>query len=188
MLFHKAQSKEGAPRRRGLALILDIDVTGATGEFLSQTFNVARFCARKRGEEKDVEEDGSDPARARFRQGGSALDDRLGKLDVEKVTETGREDGNSALSAGAPANGSRRRPETIPVQDSASLSVRLPTPQDSTESPQPFESSPDRTCAPPQAPGAGGTQCDELMWGHLHDQCSQRGCREKDSKAVLKTR
>ena len=45
-LSYKAQSKKCTPRRRGPALILDIDETGAAAKSLSRTFKVARFCAR----------------------------------------------------------------------------------------------------------------------------------------------
>ena len=73
MLSYEAQSKEGAPRRRGPALILGIDEAGVTVKFQSQTFKVARFCARKKGEQKDVEDAELDPLRARFRRIGADL-------------------------------------------------------------------------------------------------------------------
>ena len=50
VLFYKARRKESAPRRRGPALISDIYDTGATVEFQLQTFKVARFCVREKGE------------------------------------------------------------------------------------------------------------------------------------------
>ena len=62
VLFYKARSKKSAPRRRGPALILDIDDACVTAEFQSHIFGVARFCVRKRGG-GDVEEDVSDPVR-----------------------------------------------------------------------------------------------------------------------------
>ena len=75
-----------------------------------------------------------------------------------------------------------------PVPDSPSLSVQLPLPRDTLDIPQPLGSSFDRTRGPSQAPRADGAQYDELTWGQLHDQCSQRGCRREESKAVLTTR
>ena len=41
--FYKAQSRKGPPRWRGPAKILEIDETGVTAPFQSQTFNVARY-------------------------------------------------------------------------------------------------------------------------------------------------
>ena len=86
-----------------------------------------------------------------------------------------REDGNSALSTGAPESGSGPRPEMIPVPDSPSLSVLFPTPQDPTVSAQPMGSAFDRTCEPSQVPRADGAQYDEFTWGQLHDQCYRDG-------------
>ena len=42
------------PRRRGPAAILDIDESVATLKFQSQTFKVARYCVRRKVEEKDL--------------------------------------------------------------------------------------------------------------------------------------
>ena len=188
MLFYKAQSKKSALRRRGPALISDIDETGATVKFQSQTFKVARFCARKRREEKDVEGDELDPVRARFHQGGYAFDVQLGKLYAGKDMEVDREDGNSTLSTGTPMSGSGRRPEMAPAPDPPNLSAQLLAPQNSTLRSQPFESAFGRTCAPFQALRADRAQYHRLTCGQLRDQCSQRGCKEKESKATLKTR
>ena len=54
MLFYKTTTRKSAPRRRGPAKILDIDETGVTVKFQSQSFKVARYCVRKKLEEKDV--------------------------------------------------------------------------------------------------------------------------------------
>ena len=51
-----------------------------------------------------------------------------------------------------------------------------------------MESSFDKACEPSQARSADETRYDEVMWGQLRDQCSQRGFRKKESKAVLETR
>ena len=60
-LPYKAQRKKGALRWRGPALISDIDETGVTAKFQSQTLKVARFCVRKKVEAGDVEDAGFDP-------------------------------------------------------------------------------------------------------------------------------
>ena len=44
------------------AKILDIDDTGATVKFQSQTFKVTRYCLRKKLDEKDVGEVEGNPA------------------------------------------------------------------------------------------------------------------------------
>ena len=56
-LFHKAMNRRRNRRRRGPAIILDFDDTGAT-------FNVARHRVRRKVEEKDVEDVESDPAQS----------------------------------------------------------------------------------------------------------------------------
>ena len=53
-LFYKGANKKSTSHYRGPAKILDIDETGATVKFQSQTFIVARHCVRKKVEEKDV--------------------------------------------------------------------------------------------------------------------------------------
>ena len=63
-ILSEAASKESMPRCRGPALILDIDQTGATAKLQSQTFKVARFCARGKVEAKDVEDAELDSMRA----------------------------------------------------------------------------------------------------------------------------
>ena len=141
-----------------------IDQTGATVNFQSQISEVARFCARKTGEEKDVVEAESDPAWVRFLQKDTDLGNQLEQVDAAKDMAVGRGDGNSTLSTGTPGGGSGPRPEMIPVPDSPSLSVQLPLPRDTLDTPQPRESSFDRTCAPSQAARADGAQYDELTW------------------------
>ena len=129
-LSYMAQKKKCTPRRRGPVLILDIDEAGVTVKFQPQISEVARLCVGKRGEKKDVEEAELDPARARFRQSASDLGDQLGPIDVGKDMEVDREDGNPTLCTGAPESGSGPRPEMIPVPDSPSMSVQLPTSRD----------------------------------------------------------
>ena len=76
---------KSAPRRRVPALILDIDQTGAKVKFQSQTFKVARFRARKKGEEEDAEEAELDPAQVRCRRCEADLGSQLGQMDVGRI-------------------------------------------------------------------------------------------------------
>ena len=154
----------------------------------SRIFKVARFCVGKKGEKKDVEDAESDPVRARFRRIGSDLGGQLRQVDVGTDLEVDRGSGSSSLRTGTRGSGSGPRPEMIPVPDSPSLSVHLPSPLMASDKPQHLDSPLDRKCAPSRAPRATGAQHEELTREHLHDQCSQRGYREKESKAVLKTR
>ena len=87
VLSYKAHGKKSAPRRRGPALISDIDDTGVTAKFESQVFGVARFCVRKRGEEKDVAEEELGPVRVRLFQNGSGLGDELRNVEVGSEME-----------------------------------------------------------------------------------------------------
>ena len=70
MLVYKAASKMGMPRWRGAALILDIDETGVTAKFQSQTSKVAMFCVRNGTDAKDVEDAVLDPMRECLRSAG----------------------------------------------------------------------------------------------------------------------
>ena len=54
VLFYNASQKKGNPRRRGPATVPDIDESGAVLKFQSQTFKVARYCVRRKLEEKDL--------------------------------------------------------------------------------------------------------------------------------------
>ena len=155
-LFYKAQSEGGAPRRRVPALILDIDETGAIVKFQSQMRKAARFCVRKKGEEKDVEDAELDPVRTRFRQSGADLGSQLRHVDVEKDMEVEREDGNSTLNTGPPKSGSGPWPEVIPVPDPPSLSAQLPSPHVTMDKQRHVGSTFGMKCAPSQAPRAAG--------------------------------
>ena len=54
VLFYKAPTKQGTPKRRGPACVLDIDDTGVTVRYQSQTFKVTRYCVRRQADEKEV--------------------------------------------------------------------------------------------------------------------------------------
>ena len=51
---HKTANRRGSGRRRGPAEIPDIDETGVTVKFRSRTFQVARFCVRKKMKGKNA--------------------------------------------------------------------------------------------------------------------------------------
>ena len=53
--------RTSAERWRRPAKILDIDETGVTVNFHTQTSKVKRFCVRKKAEEKDVDDEECDP-------------------------------------------------------------------------------------------------------------------------------
>ena len=48
VLFYKAPPQKSAPRWRGPANVLQLDVCGATLSFQGQAFKVARHCVRKK--------------------------------------------------------------------------------------------------------------------------------------------
>ena len=52
VLFYETEIRKTAPRRRGMAKILDTDESGVTVKFRNQTFQVTRYCARKTMEER----------------------------------------------------------------------------------------------------------------------------------------
>ena len=104
----------------------NIGEAGVTVKFQSQLFKVARFCVRKRGEEKDVVEEELGPVRVRPLRNGSGPGGELRNVELGSEMEVDREDGNSTSNSGIPESGCRPQPETIPVPDSPSLSVRLP--------------------------------------------------------------
>ena len=54
VLFYKAPQKKSNPGRPGPAAILDIDESGVVLKFQSQTFKVARYCVRRKLDEKDL--------------------------------------------------------------------------------------------------------------------------------------
>ena len=62
------------------AKILDIDETGVTAKFQSQTFTVARYCVRKQMVEKDVSELEWRPASGKSDSWDGALPDDSGDV------------------------------------------------------------------------------------------------------------
>ena len=83
-ISYKAESKKSAPRRRGPGLILGLGEAGVTLKFQSQTFRVARFRARRKEKEKDVEDAELDPSRERSRRICADLGSQPRQVDVGK--------------------------------------------------------------------------------------------------------
>ena len=117
----------------GPALISDIDEAGATVKFQSQTYKVARFYARKKREETEVERAELDPLHVRFRRIGADLGSQSRQVDVGEDMEVGSEDGNHTPRTGTPESNSGPRPDMILVPDSPSLSAHLPSPRAPSE-------------------------------------------------------
>ena len=173
VLFYKAPRKKSNPRWRGPAAILDIDESGVVLKFQPQSFKVARYCVRRKLEEKDL-------------PGGTAMGDNQLNFDWEMsqplVLPTAQ--GDSPDSEMAPDESSRETsvskerdtqstasPKLAPAEDSTDVSELIPRPDDpvpmSLDSDGPVqESSPsdeswtelyDRTCGNNEADnGSGG--------------------------------
>ena len=136
----------------------------------------------------DVHDAEVDPTKYRLRALGWDPGNQPGPVDVDGNMDVGEDDGIGAPSTWIPESGSRRRQGALPAPDSPSLSVRLPAPKGSVGRHPDPGSSFDRLCEPSQALEVNRTLYDEMTWDQLHDKCSQRGFRNKESKAVLKTR
>ena len=109
-------------------------------------------------------------------------------MDVDVGMDLDGEAGNRTSSAGIPDSESGPNPEAIPAPDSPSPSVQLPPRRGLSERYPDWEFSFEKKCEPSHAPVADRTEYDEMTWDHLHDQCSPRGFRQKESKTVLKPR
>ena len=112
--FYEAIHRKSTPRWRGPAKTLDIDEPGATVEFQSQTFKVARHCVRKKDEE-DVGEVAQNPSQDQptamelAPRGVSTLRDEGNEMEMEAETA------DTSSSAGAPGDSSHSYPEATPV-------------------------------------------------------------------------
>ena len=85
---------------------MDIDETSVEAKFQSQISKVARFCARKTAEGRDVGEAEMDALRDRFKHTGADLGSQPGQVDVDKDLEVAGEDGINTSSTGLPESGS----------------------------------------------------------------------------------
>ena len=92
-LFHKSTNKKSTPRWQGPAEILDNDVTGAPAKFQSQTFKVARYCARKKVAAKDAEDAKLDPMHAWVWTAASAPRENNPQRDMGDVMDVDEEKG-----------------------------------------------------------------------------------------------
>ena len=66
-------NRESTPGWRGPAKVSDGEESGAIANSQSRTFKVARYCVRKKAEEKDVEDVELDPLQTRTRPAEVAL-------------------------------------------------------------------------------------------------------------------
>ena len=128
-----------------------------------------------------------DPMRERLRSAGPDFGSQQGPWDVDAGMDADRADGNRTSRTGTPDNKFGPNPAAVPAPDPTSLSVQLPSPRGPSGKHQDWVSSHDKKCEPPQAPSVDRAQYDEMTWDQLHDQCSRRGFRRAESKAVLKT-
>ena len=162
VLLNKTQDKRSAPRWRGPELIPDIDETGVTVKFQSQTFKVARFCARNKVEATHVEDTEVDPTRTRMRSVGLDPGNPQEQVDVGVGMDTGGEDGNFTSCTGVPDSEPEPKPEASPAPDFPSFSVQPPSLRGFLAKRPDPESSFDEICDASQAPKVDRTQYDEM--------------------------
>ena len=134
MLLYKTPNRKGAARWRGPAKILGIYETGVTAKSQSQYLYLARYCIRKKAEEKDATKANWNIAKdTRDLWGGPPTKD-LG-TDL-KLTGAPREEGGNTEEPGEgldivllqlktwkPSLAPRR---VVPAPDSPNLSIQLP--------------------------------------------------------------
>ena len=134
VLACETQSREVFPRWRGPTKLFDIEETGATATFQRQTFEVARYCVRKRLDRKDVHEDEwqntkrtGDPRMSRPPACPDMTQARgfvVGKsMDLVEIEQDA---GVVGPSADLMRKHSITSPRLIPVPESPTLSIRLP--------------------------------------------------------------
>ena len=135
VLFYKAQSLKSLPRWRGPARILDIHETGATVTFQSQTLKVARYCVRKRQEEKDAQEEEwqtsmhrGDPCMSQTpaRPDGAQVSKEVTTRPLDLVDRQ-RETGSGGVPTDLMREPSLTFPRSIPVPGSPPPSAQPPT-------------------------------------------------------------
>ena len=128
VLFYEAQNRRSSSRWRGPADFLDIDETGATGTLQSQTFKVARYCARKGLDEKDVHEDDwqTTSQRGDPRTSSPSVCPDMAQVPVDEVDRSvDLVDPEQDARHGGPSTGLTREspmasPHLMPVPDMAS--------------------------------------------------------------------
>ena len=85
------------------------------------------------------------------------------------------EDGTDTATTGVPDSYLGLKPEAIPVPDSHSSSLQLPSSEGSVDHPPDLGSSCDKIREPSQVPKVNRNQQDEMTWDRLRGECSQRG-------------
>ena len=175
------------PKWRGPVCVLDIDETGVTARYPSQTFRAARYCARRREDEKEVGSNAGppglkptceryNPSALGFPNGPpwrkdppvapSTLEAAQGAMDKSMVTQEERvsrevelQDGASNDGAGEGVNLPMSRGFSSGVPDSPPLPFHLPSS---------FSSS-DKNGAPARATASDFGFLDHLSYDLLRD-------------------
>ena len=132
-----------------------IDQTGAPVNFRPQTFEVVRYCARRKVEETDVDDEGLDPFHVRVGAVGSVPWGHHARRDMGDATDMDDEKGNCSSSTGTRRSEGRYRPAAVPVLDSPTLAVQLLfSPRFLVRHPE-WESFCDKKCETSRAPVLG---------------------------------
>ena len=92
-------------------------------KFQPQTFEVARFDARKEVGATDVENAEADPMKERLRSAGLDLGNEHESVDSEGNKDVDEDAGVGAKRTGIPESDSGLKPEAIPAPASPPLSV-----------------------------------------------------------------
>ena len=163
-------------------MILDIDGAGATAKFRSQTFNVARVCARRKADAAEGGDREVDPPKERLRTGGLDLENRRKPTDGEESADADEADGIDTASTGVPDGDLGLDRGAVSVLDSPLRSVQLPSSKGSVDHPPDLGSSFDEICEPSHFPKVSRTQYDATTWDPLQDECSQRGSTKMDAE------
>ena len=174
----------------GPAKVLEIDETGVTAHFQSQTFKVARFCVRRRVKESEVvDKDGQVPRSTADPWAGNWHAERDGgRASVEEdapmePVPVGDGDSIEPVQPQVTQN-SMASPRLIPAPESPRNGEDLEPPLPPTNMDDPSASF-DNQCAPSQAPIMEGSQYDNLTYDELHYLCKSRGYCKKDAKTAL---
>ena len=154
--FYEGRSQGSATRWRGPDMILDIEETGEKVKIQSQTLIVARFCARKKVEAKDVEDAELGPLRERFRHSGTDLGSRPRQLDVVADMDVDMGGWERRLQYGHSGDDSSARSPQRPPVRAFWYGVWVETRDDSgARSPGPVRTSILPTCSVGVASGSG---------------------------------
>ena len=193
----KAADRNSPPRWRGPAKRLDIDETGVTADFRSQSLKVARHRASGKMDAQGVGEVQWGPASGTAAPWvGVALED-LGSVRKNDGLPLGGEGDPVVSGTASPKESSdvnaiscssSPAPRAVPVPGSPPLSVQLSfSPPRSTQLSlhvSPF----DGNCVPSQVPPVDRGRYANLSYDQVHELCRRRGYGRGDSKEVSNTR